>query len=227
MISFELATFQIILFIILVGLFSLMIKAGKKISSLKITHWLLFIYTGLLLLSSVFIAFVSDDSLKQQEVKQGETDHDFYSLLSSIEIDKLDPDYIIKAKSFDDYRNQTLEVNFTEKYSPHVIVERKLSSDNKIQVFNLSSGLFVDGIDFSSKLAPVGFILNENRLIINSPSQDINIKLVKAPFPVRQFTEESLFNQYDGRVYQVIYLKVPNDVELIEGSFVNFSFIER
>ena len=72
--TFITALFQIGIFIILVGMIYFMKKVGKKFITIKITHWLLFIYIGVLLLATAIIPFISNERMERDTKEQVDID---------------------------------------------------------------------------------------------------------------------------------------------------------
>ena len=75
-------------------------------------------------------------------------------------------------------------------------------------------GFYIGGDDFSDKLIPYKLELSENTLTITPKEQNIRLSISTASFPVRQFTGESIFNHSFSSGDQVLYLLIPNDLQL-------------
>ncbi|MFB7638295.1 hypothetical protein [Peribacillus butanolivorans] len=226
------AILPLVILILIFGVFIFMVKLARKFATPKVTHWLLFIYIGVLLLGTVFVPFINDDSLSQKGMEKAiDTDrelNDLYTKLNEGEIDQIDAKYLMKESSFSNYQNQSIRVESSNNDSSQIFVERKANNDDTIEAFIFGNGLIIDGYDFSRKLKPYHLELMENTLTINIPQQqDINLIITKADFPIRQFTGESIINPSFSTGDQVVYLRIPNHLELIAGDHVFLEFIEK
>jgi energy-coupling factor transporter transmembrane protein EcfT len=223
-----------ILPIVILGFFALFffftIKVGKKYMTIKVTHWLLFIYIAVLVLATVFVPFLTEKSAGLERVEQEASDQrmgDYYTKLNDGDIDEIDPNYLIQETRFDDYQNQTVEIVTQTQYAPQVFVEGKTSDDSQIEAYVYSGGLVVNGFDFSDILKPHQIELEENILTITPIQQEINLTIGSDSFPVRQFTGETLFRNHSfSSGDSMVYLRIPQDIE-IKSDNVHLVYIER
>ena len=96
--TFITALFQIGIFIILVGMIYFMKKVGKKFITIKITHWLLFIYIGLLLLATAIIPFISNERMERDTKEQVDIDKAMNELDKNLregKMDQIDDQYLL------------------------------------------------------------------------------------------------------------------------------------
>ncbi|MDF9761461.1 competence protein ComGC [Peribacillus simplex] len=225
------AILPLVILILIFGVFIFMVRFAGKFATPKVTHWLLFIYIGVLLLGTAFVPFIIDDSMSQKGMeKVVDTDRelsDLYSNLNKGEIDQVDAEYLMKERNFSNYQNQTIKVKSSNGDGSQIFVERKTNNDDTIEAFIFGNGLIIDGYDFSRKLKPYHLELMDDTLTINLPQQqDINLIITKADFPIRQFTGESILNP-SFSTDQVFYLRIPNNLELIADDHVFLEFIEK
>ncbi|RRN72884.1 hypothetical protein EI200_06835 [Peribacillus simplex] len=225
------AILPLVILILIFGVFIFMVRFAGKFVTPKVTHWLLFIYIGVLLLGTAFVPFIIDDSMSQKGMeKVVDTDRelsDLYSNLNKGEIDQVDAKYLMKERNFSDYQNKTIKVKSSNGDGSQILVERKTNNDDTIEAFIFGNGLIIDGYDFSRKLKPYHLELKDDTLTINLPQQqDINLIITKADFPIRQFTGESIINP-SFSTDQVVYLRIPNNLELIADDHVFLEFIEK
>lgn len=215
----------------LVVLLFLVINRRGKFVTVKVTHWLLCIYTGVLLLATAFVPFILDDTIRLEKVNQediGRASSNFYANISQGKIAQIDKMYIAVDKSFDDYQGQTLRVASSSEYLPEVFVERKTSDDDKVEVYIFDTGLIIDGIDLYENLKPYKVQFIENTLTIIPPEeQSIKISMARDDFPIRQFTGESIINDTFNSRDTVVYLRIPKDVEIIKDDDVFLEYIEE
>lgn len=110
-----------------------------------------------------------------------------------------------------------------------ILVERVSNQDNLIEAAYYQTPLIVEGIDMSDRLGAAGIDLSSGTMTIR-PSDPIvvDLSLFKQEFPIAQFTGERwMENVYTGGE-QLLYLKIPEDVQLdyndrIEVHYVNGS----
>jgi hypothetical protein len=209
----------------------LMINRRVKFVTVKITHWLLSIYTGVLLLATAFVPFILDDTIRLEKVNQEDIDRassNFYAKISQGKIARIDKKYIAVDKSFDDYQSQTLRVASSSEYVPQVFVERKTSDDDKIEAYIFDTGLIIDGIDLSENLKRYKVQLIENTLTIIPPEeQNIKISMARDDFPIRQFTGESIISDTFTSRDTFVYLRIPEDIEIITDDDMYLEYIEE
>ncbi|AMM93193.1 hypothetical protein UP17_12270 [Peribacillus simplex] len=225
------AILPLVILILIFGVFIFMVRFAGKFATPKVTHWLLFIYIGVLLLGTAFVPFIIDDSMSQKGMeKVVDTDRelsDLYSNLNKGEIDQVDAKYLMKERNFSNHQNKTIKVKSSNSDGSQILVERKTNNDDTIEAFIFGNGLIIDGYDFSRKLKPYHLELTDDTLTINLlQQQDINLIITKADFPIRQFTGESIINP-SFSTDQVVYLRIPNNLELIADDHVFLEFIEK
>ncbi|MDM5294678.1 hypothetical protein QUF81_16085 [Peribacillus simplex] len=225
------AILPLVILILIFGVFIFMVRFAGKFATPKVTHWLLFIYIGVLLLGTAFVPFIIDDSMSQKGMeKVVDTDRelsDLYSNLNKGEIDQVDAKYLMKERNFSNHQNKTIKVKYSNSDGSQILVERKTNNDDTIEAFIFGNGLIIDGYDFSRKLKPYHLELTDDTLTINLlQQQDINLIITKADFPIRQFTGESIINP-SFSTDQVVYLRIPNNLELIADDHVFLEFIEK
>lgn len=210
------------------------VKIGKKYLTIKITHWLLMIYLGVLVLATIALPFFEKDHVVVEKIEQkktefGESDSysDLYSKLSNGEVTEIAPNYLQNELSFEDYQQESIRIESRADYGPQVFVERKETNDSKIEVAIYSTGLVVSGYDFSSMLKPLQLELTEDVLTITPVQQDINLAIASNNYSIRQFTGESMFeNTYFSSVDSFVYLRVPADLNLV-GDELNIEYIVK
>ena len=227
MITFMTALLPLVI-IILMGTFFFMFKAGNKFMTVKITHWLLLIYVGVLLLALAVSPFITGEPLGRKSMDQAEQEqemNDLYENINNGDIANIDH-YLMKKSSFDHYQEEQLTILSNSEYGPQIFVERKDSNDAKIEAFIYVNGLIIDGYDFSDLLKPYQLELTDNTLTIIPTKQDIDISIESPGFPIRQFNGESSFlNHTFSSGEPVVYLRIPVDLELITNDQVYLEYI--
>jgi hypothetical protein len=223
--TFITALLPILILIFIVGIVYSVSKARKSFMTIKITHWLVLIYMGVLLLSTAMIPFITDNQMDRNEMHQVDIDEAMNQLDANLRkgnMDQIDASYLLSKERFEDYQNQTLRIGYRSEYGSQVFVERHMTDDDHIEVFTYANGLLIGGLDFSDKLIPHKLELTENTLTIIPTEQNIRLSITSASFPVGQFTGESIFRHSFSRGEQVIYLRVPKDLKLIAEDEVFF-----
>ena len=215
--TFITAVLPIAIILFVVGFVYFLSIFAKKYMTIKITHWLLMIYTGVLLLSTAIIPFISDNRMGRDERKQADIDKEMNELDMNLrrgKIDQIDDQYLLEKNIFTDYKNKTLRIVSSSEYGQQIFVKRKKSNDSIIESFTYVNGFYIEGDDFSDKLIPYKVELSKNTLTITPKEQNIHLSISSTSFPVRQFTGVSIFNHSYSSRDQVLYLLIPNDLQL-------------
>lgn len=221
---------QIIIVIsILYGIFYLISK--RNFFTVKITHWMLLIYVGVLLISIIVTPLMAKNHHAQQkhlierEIEQNK--HLFYEQLRLGKLSAIDDHHLLKYSSFE-YDRPTLTLQYTGVEIPQIFIERKATNNPMIETYSMISGLYIDGIDFSHQLGPHKFDLFEDTLTIYSSEKDIiEIAMIKNEFPITQFLGGGIFSQTIQLDEPIIYLVIPQDLEIINGSDLSFEYIKK
>lgn len=214
---------------LLVGLIFIISK--KKSLTVKITHWMLFIYVGVLVISTIIVPLMTKISIIDQEhLTEKEIDQHTSALFEKISAGKLaeiDQNHLLKHSSFE-FDQPSLTLQYTGVEYPPVYIERIASNDPYIETYSLTSGLFIEGIDFSHQLDPYRFDLVEDELTIYPPIRDIiDVAMVKKEFPITQFLGGGMFFHTFQLEVQIIYLKVPQHVEIINASDLSIEYVKK
>lgn len=222
----------LIIVLCLVFYFFFSVKISKKYLTIKITHWLLMIYIGVLILATIIVMIMAKDQAVINKIEQNKLEaemFDSYNVLhqklSNGEVADIDSIYLQNEFSFNDYQNESMKIISRAEYGPQVFVERKETNDSKIEATIYSTGLVVNGNNFSHLLKPLQLDLTEEVLTITPVHQNINLAISSNNYPVRQFTGESMFeNHYFSSVDSFVYLRVPKDLKL-ERDELYFEYI--
>lgn len=219
----------IVVLVIFIVLFFIMFRIGKRYMTIKITHWLLFIYIGVLLLATFSVVFVGGDRVNHQRVEQTTVENwknGIKTQLINGEISKIDSRLLINEKHFQYDNKAKLTIEYQSDFFPEIFIERKQSNDDEIEAYVFSNGFVVNGIDFSELLTPYQLEIVNETLYISPIYQELNLSIVSDPFAVRQFTGMSMFDHsYNGRELTV-YLRVPADLE-VAGEDIYLEYINR
>lgn len=187
--------------------------------NVKITHWILIIYLGVLLLSLCISFFMKVD--EPSVVVEEKLKTDLYEAIYSGEISKNDTPYLLDKTSFE-YSGESLSIttaNLEEGTS--VFFERKSVNDNLIEVRVYGNIVDTNGLDLSEKIIPPSVKLSEQTLsVIYSGAQEIKVALMKNVFASNQITGDKISNgvTMDG---PIVYLRIPSSLELKADSVLS------
>ncbi|WNS75856.1 hypothetical protein RRV45_02145 [Bacillus sp. DTU_2020_1000418_1_SI_GHA_SEK_038] len=106
-------------------------------------------------------------------------------------------------------------------------MERKDDDDGVIEARVYTDGMIVGGFDFSNKITPVNFRLNDDTLNINYPShQIINISVARKEFTINQFTGQHPINDVIGDGVLAVYLIIPKSLQL-QSPNADFQYVNE
>ena len=207
---------SLLLIVLLGGLIFYMIKAGKSFVTIKITHWLLVVYTSVLLLSTFAVAFMNEETISKAKEREKVNEEGLSSLYTNLSQGKRDKaeDFLIKEMKFDNYQNQTLTITASPDYGAQVFVEKKLENDSTVELSIYGNELTIDGYDFSNVIKLPEIELAGNVLSMVPIRQNIDLSITTSSYPIRQFTGESIQSHYFSNGETLIYLRVPSELEL-------------
>jgi energy-coupling factor transporter transmembrane protein EcfT len=216
-----------IVLIIIVFLLAYMLKGWKKYVTIKITHWLLFIYMGILFIAMAITPFISTDFPVRAEGKE-DSWLDLFKDLHNGAFNRVNHEYIAQSEVFD-YDHPRIKISSNrEEDGTHIYVERKNTNDGKIEGFVYNTGFNVNGYQFTDILAPIQLELTDDTLEIKHPAiQNITIAIAKKEFPITQFNGQKRTNVTTmGPDNQAIYLRIPADLE-ISNKYSNVIYVDK
>lgn len=209
----------------------LSINKRKKFVTVKITHWLLLIYAGVLFLSMAAAPFVADGKLHARETvsekELSQADNQLHQALRRGKVEDIDEKYLVNQKNFDNYQGKTLEIDTIYGNVPELYVERKQVDDGKIEVFCYASALTIDTLDFTDMAGePLSYVLENNILTIKPPKErEVKVSIVKNEFTINQFTEAREIGSHIIVNSPYLYMRIPKTLELIEGTEMSAIFV--
>jgi energy-coupling factor transporter transmembrane protein EcfT len=216
-----------IVLIIIVFLLAYMLKGWKKYVTIKITHWLLFIYMGILFIAMAITPFISTDFPVRAEGKE-DSWLDLFKDLHNGAFNRVNHEYIAQSEVFD-YDHPRIKISSNrEEDGTHIYVERKDTSDGKIEGYVYNTGFNINGYQFTDILEPIHLELNYDTLEMNHPAnQDVTIAITEKEFPITQFNGQKRTNVTTmGPDNQAIYLRIPANVE-ISNKPINMTYVEK
>ncbi|MPW26466.1 hypothetical protein GC105_11760 [Alkalibaculum sp. M08DMB] len=197
-------------------------KPRKKIFKVKILHTILFSYVFLLLVGIILYAFIPSEKYEYMEFKENHESYQPNTSFDAIYEGMIDKNIKIGDKFTFNYTDDTLEVsaNKDEEFSLTIVVEKKDTNDEVIELTNYLNTTIVDNIDFTETIPSVDAKISGNTLILQEPDTvEITISKLKKEFTISQFTSESHMDNighgFNGE--SLLYIKIPKDLELISS----------
>lgn len=203
----------------------------SKFVTLKITHWLLIIYVGVLLLSIPLVTLLTNDTISSREKvedwnEERELSH-FYTAIHEGNVEQLGSRHLINEEAYD-YGNQSLNIRSNSGIDISINVERTDRNDGKIEALVYTNGLIISGYDFSDMLVPINFRLVGDTLeVIHPEHQSINIAIVRNEFTINQFTGQKPINDVAGGGQLEVYLKIPQSLQINEEPNVHIQYVNE
>ena len=228
--SMSLIAFQFISVVIIIAMIYFSVKnAKRKFVNVKITHWLLIIYVGALLLSLIAAPFIINQTTINQERYSREEIlreyGEFNAAINNGEIEQLKEKNLLKISSYP-YDQPSLEIITNGIGSTSIYVERKKIDDGMIEAYAFQSGMYINGIDFSGKMVPPRFNLYLDKFEVNIPHENISIAINKNEFPITQFLGGGVMYESLDSGQFVIYLQIPQSLKVFSNTGMELHFIE-
>lgn len=195
--------------IIILPLSFLIWKRKSNFFTVKITHWLLIAYTGVLLISIVFVSFIEIDEPMLEK-------HQLVDIYAAIYEGDISEEHVLVEKSFTP-SSDILKMAVT---NPHqvtdVFVKRTGNEDGMVKMLVLGYGPTLKNMNFSKEFNPPNVrLLDENTLIIHYPElQEIKVAVLKNDFTINQFTGNSIFGEGIDFERPIFYMEIPEHLEL-------------
>lgn len=211
------------------------------ISEQKI-KWIFTIYVGILAVSAIvymflpkdFYAYEIDSKLHESTPAPTESEIEeinFYEAVADGTYDQLEGVYQ-KGKWEFDYTNDELTIRSLDDYlRSDIFVEHKEMNDNKIEAAFYTTKSIIGGIDVTEEQQLPYVNLANNILQITIPRQVLNFKRFDKEAVIAQFTGGSWIGPSSHSITkvgtQMLYIKVPKDVKIIEAENVYIEFVEN
>lgn len=227
-------SFPFILIVILAGVW-LVVFTVKKYFPAKATHWMLLIYTSVLLLAAVFVLF----GIKGTEVvgnksgdEKGEAvriQGEIHDAIEQGKMPDIDKKFISAEKSFK-LDASVLKIDSDwEGQNPYIVIERsaEIGQQVKVRIYSLTVQE-VEGYALTKAINPPNFKMSGNLLLFSKPSfQEFKYAIFGEEFPINQFKYErrdggggySLAEEY------VIFVQIPEDLQIDEGDGVYINYL--
>ncbi|MFT5872030.1 MAG: hypothetical protein ACI8WT_000957 [Clostridium sp.] len=157
-----------------------------------------------------FVKSISSVDLKQFEKYEVMTNPQVLALKSS------QKKYNTKNYNFN-YDGKDLEFNFT-KENHQIIVDRKTSDDNKIEVYWYPGAITLNGIDFTNMIKEPNIKLIRSKLNIECEKQEYRLTQFFKDIAIKQFYEK-IDNESNNDVTSsgsdIIYIRIPKTLKIL------------
>lgn len=208
------------------------IKGNKYINS-KRMYWLLGGYVIFLLLATAlfFTIPIHSNTNQVEEIDFGNS----FSLEYMIPEELLDgaSAYIVSEDEFPYEKGELILqlINTDDEYYGvyQVLVEKKELADQIIEVVVYQTPTYINGWDITEYIDPIQVDLSSNALLINSVRREFSYASFKTEFPFTQFEEdhEPWFTESIVTGQQLLFLRVPKDLELISDEDVEIIYLNE
>lgn len=217
--------------IILVGLIIVLLTVARYV---KIKGWrkITAVYCGILLITTVVYYFMPYEKYKDNKVlDMQEMENEelinvmFHDAVSKGTVSDLPGVSKKKEWSFT-FEGDSLMIGGLEQFHSRVAVERKMENDQKIEATHFTTKNIIEGIDFTEYLKSPEISLNGDNLIIVAPER---IRIEASAYRKELFLNQFIEDKHKERMsigqimaQEVIYIRIPNNVELEDSSNVTF-----
>ncbi|WP_374723394.1 hypothetical protein [Calidifontibacillus erzurumensis] len=209
----------------------------------KITNFVLVFYIVLLLIATVlYIGITNDREMVSERISAEEitkamnAQMNFYHYIESGKLSETDGVFINKEWHFPIPDNRLI-VSSTrmDGNDDWIVVEKKKETDDdkKVHIIQYMTKSIIDDYDYSHHIQPPNIKVNQQGIQINHPAQtELKFTKFTKEFTINQFTspqytDEHIFssiNHISGQ--HVLYMQVPESVEIVEGKGVYLQFID-
>jgi hypothetical protein len=202
----------LILIMVVTSLVVFVIKKGKRLVTIKFTHWLLAGYLSLLVICAVVAPFLSMEFPEKANAKEKSWVH-LYGDLNKQELESIDPDFLVDRKVYE-FKEPTLKISTNQNRPALIFVERTAALDGKIEAFVYNTGLNVHGHFFKDKVEPIQMEMIDNTLMVtHSAHTTVKMTIVEKEFTIQQFSNEQQNNNLEGPE-EAVYLRIPENLKI-------------
>ncbi|HHY73223.1 MAG TPA: hypothetical protein GX497_08350 [Bacillus bacterium] len=237
-------SFFIIMLVIAIVLGSATKAASTKMIVFrgKIIDFVLIVYIAILLIATVItFGFTIKPESKVERVsdkeiaKAVEAENNFYHYVEAGMLANADGVFVNKEWQFP-YEDRRLIITSTaiDGSQAWVVVERKkeIKGDNQIDIIQYMTKSIIDDYDYSHLLEAPKITVNKQEVQI-IPTKRTELKLAKftKEFTISQFTDDQFVNERifgdvnHVRGQNVLYLRVPASLEVVEGNGAYLQFV--
>ncbi|WP_026688945.1 hypothetical protein [Alteribacter aurantiacus] len=224
----NIAILQLLVFIVLIGVIMFFIKRQKKMGLMTIKgrshNWIFSIYLLALIVCTVIYFMIPSSDMTYSEPKSieqsMEEEQELHDRLFSGDIAEASEN--LRNEFYFEFTEDVLIVKPTYQdnyYSGNILFERVEDFEDEVQVYLYSGNSYIDGFDFTDRIDPPSFVLEENELQVIERSSEISFAKLAQEFTLTQFSDRHSGNpfhtessSYHGAYF--VYIQVPMDVDV-------------
>jgi AAA15 family ATPase/GTPase len=202
----------LILIIVVTSLVMFVIKKGKRLVTVKFTHWLLGGYLCLLVICVVVAPFMSMEFPEKASAKEKSRVH-FYGDLHKGDLEDIDADFLVVSETYP-FEEPTLKISTIHNMGGLIYVERTADLSGKFEAFVYNTGVNVHGYYFKDKAEPIQLEMIDDTLrVVHSTHTTVKMTVVEKDFTTQQFSSEKQNNNLEGPD-EAVYLRIPKDMKI-------------
>ncbi|RKQ33279.1 hypothetical protein [Oceanobacillus halophilus] len=223
----SISVLPIILLLVFIGVLFLFSKFIERINNRgkNVKRMLLSYVMILVLATAVYFLLPLDKSIVSDESIDPDTAPSLFHHLNLETLDEVDSSLIRKSWEFD-INSDKLQVHFTENdwgSNVPIYLDQVEDLDEKVEAIFYQSPTFVEGVNVADFTALPDIDFSSNTLRIREPAyEDLEFITFKTEFPVRQFTGEKLIEEGFFHGDELIYIRVPEGIDLDIDEEINF-----
>ncbi|ALX49290.1 hypothetical protein [Lentibacillus amyloliquefaciens] len=205
-------------------------KKSKNNSYVKLMKWMLGIYIAVLIVSVPLVMLLPKDADFVVDSAHKASDYpSLHELAASGNIEESGSDF--QQKTWEEtMENQEIHVRTanTNGPSPSLYVENVNKQGNKVEVIHYRTPFIVKGNDMTHRLNPLKINFSTDSMTIRPPvPARINLTMFQQEIPTAQFTgERRIANVDTTNSNGLVYLKVPENIELSSDSGVHLNHVD-
>ncbi|WP_080848833.1 hypothetical protein [Cytobacillus gottheilii] len=187
-------------------------SSGRK--KKKLTHWLLIVYSIVLIVSMLVVLFMND----YLELSKAETS------LFGVEDDLLSGNYQDIAEQYKtgeyhfDYEGDTLEITTQYPESSLFILEEKQEQDQKVDVTIFGPYAQISQYDVSAQMKTFQADIQEGELAFSIDGGDyLDMNIVTTNFTSDQFLNKKRLGRDFAYNVPIIYIQLPSNIKINHG----------
>ncbi|MRX74396.1 hypothetical protein GJU40_19945 [Bacillus lacus] len=140
------------------------------------------------------------------------------------ELENIDSERLLKREQLKLQPGQPFSFKVSADYFPMVYVDKKGDQANRIEVSIYSTAFILEGFDMSQEMTPLQILFQKNTLSVAPVPMNYNLSIYRPSYLVKQAEGPSMPRDSVIMPRQLIYLKVPPnlDIEYDEEVYINF-----
>ncbi|GAB3800808.1 hypothetical protein [Virgibacillus kimchii] len=194
--------------------------------------WILGGYGVILLISVILYYFIPVSTEETRGVEHPGHMETFSNVISGEESVASMEGYLMEEWQFP-YEEETLRIESIGDNSRNIRIAVEFTADDMIEAGYYRTPLYFDGSELESDLIPVDLQLESDRLDVRAQetTEEINVSSFSKEFPMTQFDEDDndsvgfSFGLEIGWSEQLLYLQIPEDIEISTGSSVHLDYV--